>query len=206
MPKQLESIPFKHKEGINNIFEIPIITKIINKNSLNIIKNQTKEYISNNKDLFGYAWPCPTLSDIQKGARHSFNSKELINEIKTTSESYAHSFNFKSPKLQIREFWVNVAPKGAYQEGHIHIDPGRKIIFSGVLYLDPPKNCGSFRINNPNKVSMMHLLDCPQAKDIIIEPKDGLMIMFPAWMRHEALINSSEQERISISWNIKAII
>jgi uncharacterized protein (TIGR02466 family) len=200
------SLTFEHKEGINSLFEIPIITKTINKNSLDTIKSQTKEYISKNKDKFGYAWPCPTLSDIQKGNRHSFDSKELINEIKIASESYSQAFKFKTPQLSIREFWVNVAPKGAYQEGHVHIDPARKIIFSGVLYLDPPKNCGSFRISNPNKISMMHLLDCPQAKDVIIEPKDGLMIMFPAWMRHEALINPSEQERISISWNIKAIL
>jgi len=199
------ALTLEHKEGINNLFQIPIVTRIINKNSLNIIKNQTKNYINNNKSKFGYPWPCPTLSDIQNKETYSFDSKELINEIQIASEEYSKSFKFKNPKLSIEEYWVNVAPKGAFQEGHIHIDPKRKIIFSGVLYLDPPKNCGSFRINNPNKVGMMHLLDCPQAKDITITPQDGLIVMFPAWLRHEALINSSEQERISISWNIKAI-
>ena len=41
------------------------------------------------------------------------------------------------------------------------------------------------------------------APQIHIEPQEGMMVSFPAWLKHGSLqYKSTEKKRISISWNI----
>ena len=35
-----------------------------------------------------------------------------------------------------------------------------------------------------------------------IQPQNGLIFLFPSWLSHRALPNKSNQDRISISFNI----
>jgi hypothetical protein len=43
----------------------------------------------------------------------------------------------------------------------------------------------------------------PQSIEII--PKDGDIILFPAWLQHSTMENSVDEERISIAFNINFI-
>ena len=36
-------------------------------------------------------------------------------------------------------------------------------------------------------------------------PQDNVLILFPSWLKHQVETNQSEEDRISISFNINAI-
>lgn len=190
------------QEGPNGIFGFPIFIKKIQGTILNNIKKDVNHYIKQNPNNFDYPWPCSTKSDIRTNkSLENLNIEKLIKE---GAEEYCKVFQFQNVKLFKPEYWVNIAQYGGWQEGHRHIDNFKKNIFSGVMYLDPPKDCGVLRLHHPYAVSMAHMLRTTLAMDKLITPEDGLMVFFPSWLKHEALPNNSNQDRISISWNISA--
>jgi uncharacterized protein (TIGR02466 family) len=181
-------------------FTTPIISEILDKNIFNSLTKEVNEYIKNNKNEFQTAWRCPTLSNINSNKK--FRTLLLENIIKNITENYFSLYKFNSYPIKLNEVWINIAPPGAYQEQHFHLDHTVQCLFSGVLYIDAPKNSGNLRLVNPQKHNGMHMLPSPLLEDIFIQPKDGLIVSFPSWLVHEAQLNDSDKNRISISWNI----
>lgn len=181
-------------------FITPIISEILDKNIFNSLKKEVNEYISNNKNEFQTAWRCPTLSNINSSKK--FRTPLLENTIKNITENYFSLYKFNPYPIKLNETWINIAPPGAYQEYHMHLDHTVQCLFSGVLYIDVPKNSGNLRLVNPQKQNGFHMLPSPLLEDIFIEPKNGLIVSFPSWLMHEAQLNNSNEDRISISWNI----
>lgn len=181
-------------------FNIPIISETLNKNIFNSLRKEVINYINNNKNEFKKTWRCPTLSNINSNKK--LNSKILNNEIRKITEKYFSLFQFPPYPIKLNEIWINIAPPGAYQEYHMHLDHTTQCLFSGVLYIDVPKNSGNLRLVNPQKQNGMHMLPSPLLEDIFVEPKNGLIVSFPSWLMHEAQLNNSNKDRVSISWNI----
>lgn len=181
-------------------FKIPIISKSLNVNNFNLLQKEVFSYIKDNKNEFIKPWKCPTLSNIN--SKQKFHTPILEDIIKNITEEYFSLFKFPSYPIKLNEIWINIAPPGAYQEYHMHLDYTTQCLFSGVLYIDVPKNSGNLRLVNPQKQNGMHMLPSPLLKDIFIEPKNGLIVSFPSWLMHEAQLNNSNEDRISISWNI----
>lgn len=112
------------------------------------------------------------------------------------------------PKLKLKNFkiansWINIAEKGVKHDYHAH--PGYTI--AGVYYFRVSDEQGGLCFNNPN----LMLYNCqfpegrtsPQSIEII--PKDGDIILFPAWLQHSTMENTIDDERISIAFNINFI-
>lgn len=191
---------------INKNFYTPIIVTSISKDDFSTIKQDTINYITNNKNKFSKAWRCPTLSTINVPREDNIKSIVLEKVLKNITETYCKEYNFPKVKLNIKDIWVNIAPKGAYQEIHVHLDFITKYLFSGVLYIDVDENSGGLRLENPLKQLYHYTLPNPLMDDKFIQPENGMLVSFPSWLRHEAQINNSDKDRISISWNIEAQI
>ena len=101
---------------------------------------------------------------------------------------------------KIKEMWLNIAKKGGYQEEHNH----GSVMFSGVFYLQVNEESGYFQFINPleSEAILMGYSDIFQELYTIV-PKNGMIVLFPGWMRHKALPNRTDQDRISISFNIE---
>lgn len=133
-------------------------------------------------------------------------------------ESFFHFYEYiflcisSSIKFYNREFdmgnmWVNINKKGNYNIEHDH----PRSILSGVLWVQIPQNSGNLRFPSPKIFLECDLLDSAnenfkqqfnyyQAFDFT--PKEGLIVMFPSHMRHLVEENESDQDRISISFNL----
>ena len=104
-------------------------------------------------------------------------------------------------KWVILESWMTKTTKGRCAIEHSH--GGYDI--SGVYYLDTNGNDGNLILTNPN-----HLLECNmllhnllQSDGNIAMPlKNGKIFLWPGQLRHKTLINETDHERISISFNI----
>ncbi len=100
--------------------------------------------------------------------------------------------------------WVNINKQGHYNKRHTHLNTS--IFLSGVYYLKAPKNCGDIKFYDPRGAMMPEMMDHQYFYDSydhsFITPKENLLIFFPPWLEHDVNINTSEEDRISISFNI----
>ena len=112
--------------------------------------------------------------------------------------------------IDIRSCWININSKGGYNGFHNH--PGCDL--SGVFWIKIPKDDGRLIFNNLNAFSEIKLLKSYSSnfkKEINsyeffeINPIEGVMAIFPAHLWHRVEENYSEEDRISVSFNINII-
>lgn len=111
----------------------------------------------------------------------------------------------KDIKFQLDNIWINVNEKGHYNRKHIH----GQTVFSGTFYIQVDDLTGNIRFHN-DYTPMQHYpikFDYSQVFQTVVDykPKNGMLLIFPAWAPHEVLPSESDQPRISISFNIKQV-
>ena len=100
--------------------------------------------------------------------------------------------------------WVNINKKGGFNSIHTH---GRFHI-SGVYYVKQPavKAGHSGMIEFVNSRFDHHIYQELNANafapKVTMRPKAGEMIVFPSTLLHSVYPNDSEEERITIAWNL----
>jgi uncharacterized protein (TIGR02466 family) len=104
----------------------------------------------------------------------------------------------------IGNMWANINPPGGYNRPHLHPNSH----FSGVYYIKAPKNSGQIVFNEPRSTAHMVM---PRRKEgeppshlwreVRVNPLEGRIIIFPAWLWHCVEPNESNDIRISVSFN-----
>ena len=102
-------------------------------------------------------------------------------------------------EIDMTDSWINVQ-KTKTQYAHIH--PYHQL--SGVYYHTIKDNMGAIRFQNPNPyMSFMQFPEGPLSPNSLsLQPEEGTLIIFPSWLQHGTLRNISNEERISLSFNI----
>ena len=120
-------------------------------------------------------------------------------------------FTSLDPSLEISIiYWIMINSPNSYNTSHTHPDSH----FSGVLWLKIPEKSGKIKFDNPLShtgfVEASSYLD--EVKDqtafyhsMIFDPEVGKMLTFPSALRHEVFPNESDEDRISISYNIRIL-
>ena len=129
--------------------------------------------------------------------------KILIDELfKMQNEIYNEEF-LKGQPL-IGNMWANINYSGGYNRPHVHPN----CLFSGVYYVKTQPQCGELVVNDPRPgiQTMMPTRKSGQPpkhlwREAHIEPIQGRLIMFPAWLWHCVEPNQSNDMRISVSFN-----
>jgi uncharacterized protein (TIGR02466 family) len=106
----------------------------------------------------------------------------------------------------INNFWINISPKYASNDYHIHNGSH----YSGCFYVQCENRSGSIKINpniNFNTDWMSFLSDEYKnayhiQPSVEFEPKEGMMILFPSYLTHKVNNNLSNRDRISIAFNV----
>jgi len=188
-----------------NFGNFPILVDHLNIGDLSSISNEVFTYIDKNKENFKKNWNCNTLSSLK--LENSFQGPYTQDFLLKINKLYSQEFNFqtvKPLKLEIESLWVNIAPKGAYQEVHSHTSFYTRNLFSGVLYISTLETSGNLNLLNPLYQQFKHFLSTPIINsEITISPKNGRIVLFPSFIEHYVDVNPNLEERISISWNIK---
>jgi uncharacterized protein (TIGR02466 family) len=106
-------------------------------------------------------------------------------------------------KLSIDNCWLNVNYKGHYNEKHVH----PVTLFSGVIYISVNENSGNIIFHN--NTAAEHYVEIRNNesdlfyKTVTYKPKNGMILIFPAWLHHSVTPNLSDDPRISIAFNIR---
>lgn len=109
--------------------------------------------------------------------------------------------------VEIHESWCHITRDGGYHDMHAH--PGSS--WSAIYYVDTgdmgaaeDKN-GVNRFYNPNNCGYadagMAWTNCNTSIDFRAEP--GMMVVFPSWLQHSAVVYRGRQDRIVIALNCR---
>ncbi len=132
--------------------------------------------------------------------------KDMNLRIIQMCQAIGHSQLFEPNLIYRHQAWVNISPPGAYNKVHYHAN----CHFSGVYYISlKAPDCGSIYFRDPRVVSRMLTLPTNQQTDFTSEevhmpPEEGRAYVFPGWLEHGVEVNNSDQDRISISFNVFA--
>lgn len=114
-------------------------------------------------------------------------------------------------QIKIVQMWVNVNGKYCYNTSHKHAG----VDLTGVLWVKQSLESGCFVIENMESgfqnlaltqaSRWKHTLDKNIVSEFVPKYKDGTLCIFPAYLSHRVEMNVTDENRISISFNIKII-
>ena len=122
-------------------------------------------------------------------------------------ERIAESQHYQPNVVLRHQAWVNISPPGASNKLHYHAN----CHFSGVYYISlKAPECGSIFFRDPRVASRMFTAPITRqtdftAEEVRMRPEEGRIYIFPGWLEHGVEENKSDQDRVSISFNVLAI-
>ena len=130
--------------------------------------------------------------------------RELAAFITDKANKYAEHmrFDLQSYRLLMTTLWININPKFSYHADHIH--PYSHI--SGVFYVSCSEDSGDIVFKDPRPVRTMAMPPTTESTkentDVItLHPQEGKLLLFPAWLTHGVEQNTTDTDRVSMSFN-----
>lgn len=137
-------------------------------------------------------WRMPEFADLE----HHLDThvKAFVKEL---------DFDLGGKALSLDSLWINILDPGGAHPAHIHPHS----VISGTYYVDVPDGAGAIRFEDPRLGLMM--ASPPRKKRAAranrpfatYAPREGMVLLWESWLRHDVPENRSESERISISFN-----
>ena len=118
---------------------------------------------------------------------------------------------FPPIKKSVRLFvsaWVNINPPEAFNMKHNH--PTSDL--SGVLWIKSQKDCGNIIFDSPRSFATHQEIECYNEDfkennnyfhSFSFNPVAGRLLVFPSHLEHHVDFNESQEDRISVSFNIR---
>ena len=128
-----------------------------------------------------------------------FDVINLKNLILNETNKFADSFGLIIDNKFLNS-WFNIQDKNSNLIPHTHPNS----IISGVIYINVNKNSSPINFYNPNPfISFMNKNNLKESSFdwFYIQPKIGMMILFPSWLKHGFKDNKTEKRTV-ISFNI----
>ena len=190
--------------SVHNLFCVPI-------HYLNINEFQEKK-----KLLIDYAYD---LKSKDKGRtasnRNGYQSlafhvkggdvlQDLLINVISNIPSFRNNIDVKC------DTWVNINPPLSFNMKHCH--PNCDI--AGVLWIKIPENSGDIVFHSPFNFISYNEMICYTRKfqergnyfhDYKFPAREGTLLIFPAHLEHKVIENNSDEDRISVSFNLKLI-
>ena len=93
--------------------------------------------------------------------------------------------------------WTNVNEVGSKNVIHSH----KADAWAGIYYVQA-EGTGNLMFYNPANLLNECKFNSPFIRNTGIQPKDGMLILWPGWIPHEVIENKSNRQRINIAWGI----
>ena len=105
--------------------------------------------------------------------------------------------------IEITACWANIlAPGGAHRR---HAHPNN--FLSGVYYIRTSTGSDAINFHDPrNQTAIIRApvtaLTAENTDQVVVSVKNGTLLLFPAYLEHSVDANGSDEERVSISFNL----
>ena len=149
-----------------------------------------------------------TYNDDVAGVKQKFDDRldPLTDYIQSASKKYFEDISIEPMKFSLYYLFNKISFGG---EHSLHAHP--QSILSGVFYLKIPENAPPIIFNDPRGhykyINYPTIFGGPREKykllsEYVINPKEGMLIMWPSWLEHQVLPSKSSEERIAVAFNV----
>jgi len=157
---------------------------------------------------FGTPWREPALSttfkyDGQSNIIKERNLRHLAAQILKHTQLFCADLKIdRYQSMDIENSWINVSKPSGFQFSHTH-EPS---MVSGVYYHRTSGKDGNIIFESPNVYFGAY--DFPNnsaecQKQVEYTPIAGRLLLFPSWLSHLVDVNRTQEERISLSFNLR---
>ena len=135
--------------------------------------------------------------------------KYVINEARL----YMNAMNTDSSKYKFNFPFSFFAKVGAGSQHELHSHPGS--VVSGVFYIRATENSPPIIFKDPRSYyKYIHYTTIFEDErdpknyslfpEYVVKPKSGMLLLFPSWLEHEVPLSNSEDERMTLVFNLDA--
>lgn len=106
-------------------------------------------------------------------------------------------------QARLSNFWININSKGNGNNLHTH----PTCALAAVYYVQTPDNCGKLQFEHPSHMINYWMQSYTESNTystfecVDVQPSEGKLVVFPAWLKHAVQANQSDSDRISIAFN-----
>lgn len=129
--------------------------------------------------------------------------QELIACVRNVTKSILRFLRIGYDAFEITGCWATVLAKGATHKAHTH--PNN--FLSGVYYVRAQPGADTINFHDPRHQAGVIRppvveLTSGNTDQVVVQVSSGTLLLFPSYLEHSVDANSSEEERISVSFNI----
>ena len=129
--------------------------------------------------------------------------RDLISCVSNVAKSILRFLRIGYDAFEITGCWATVLAKGAIHKAHSH--PNN--FLSGVYYVRTHPGADTINFHEPrNQARVIRPpvveLTAENTDQVVVKVTNGILLVFPSYLEHSVDANMSEEERISISFNI----
>ncbi|MAT87374.1 MAG: hypothetical protein CL532_02320 [Aestuariivita sp.] len=112
-------------------------------------------------------------------------------------------FDLGDKKIKLDSLWINILPTGGIHPSHLHPHS----VISGTTYVSMPKGASAIKFEDPRLAMMMAApVKKMDARNevrnfVYLNPRESEILLWESWLRHEVPLNSTDKDRISVSFN-----
>jgi len=152
-----------------------------------------------------------SLPPLERGggwqSRHDLHERaalsELVGCIDAVTAAVVRFLRIGHGAPCITACWVNIRAPGRAHAAHSH--PNN--FLSGVYYVKTQSGAETLNFHDPRpQTAIMRppatALTADNADQVVVNVKDGTLLLFPAWLVHSVDANRSAELRISVSFNM----
>jgi len=145
----------------------------------------------------GAAWQ----SGHQQHRRPEFAA--LVTHIERAARDVLTFLKVVDAPFRITGCWINVLDTGGTHAMHSH--PNN--FLSGVYYLRAQAGADTINFHDPRPQAVVIRppvteLTAYNTDMVVLPVSEGTLLLFPAWLPHSVSANTSEQARVSVSFNV----
>ncbi len=182
------------------LFSVPIHSEKLSLDTKKLIdyclfiRNNNKSIDLSNRG----GWHSPSLT----GEHAILNN--LFLKILESAEKYREVINYKHP-LKLTNLWININNYKDYNIEHSHpncVVSGAYYLTSNnsnIVFVHPAAQLMEYDWNF-NVINSLNKYNSPNWS---INPSQNELLLFPSWLSHRVEPNLSEENRISISFNLR---
>ena len=128
--------------------------------------------------------------------------REVVACINEAAESVFDYLKVRHAGFKITGCWANISAPGAGHRTHDH--PNNYL--SGVYYVRTHQGADSVNFLDPRPQTgiirpPVTALTAENTEQVVVKVKDGMLLLFPAWLQHSVDPNRSGRTRISMGFN-----
>ena len=129
--------------------------------------------------------------------------RELAACVRDAAKSILRFLRIGHEPFEITGCWATLLAKGAAHKAHTH--PNN--FLSGVYYVRTRPGADTINFHDPrNQTAVIRPpvveLSAENTDQVVVRVTNGTLLMFPSYLEHSVDANASEDERISVSFNI----